>query len=147
MELVTLIVGILIGMIIMLLIVWLVYATRSFVFVSCPSGVPPCTAADYYNNPGNALANGAKVDDILFINSDNEMFYKRVPKNNNCAPLSNATVHVRYPQYCSFNGVVGKALSYNSPDYQVGGNTVRTTGDCHISGGHGVPILRWDATS
>lgn len=149
------VIGLLIGMIVMLLLIWIAYYTRSFLFTSCPTTTPACAGADYYNNPGDAIANGAQVDDILYINSDNQMYYKRVPRVSGCTPESNQVVYIQYPQYCSFTTdqgttEVGKALQFNSPLYAVSGvaNTVLTTGDCDPAPGtgvaSGVPLLEWD---
>jgi hypothetical protein len=148
------VIGLLIGMIVMLLLVWIAYYTRSFLFTNCPTTTPACAGADYYNNPGDAIANGAEVDDILFINQD-QLFYKRVPRVSGCVPESNQVVYIQYPQYCSFTTEqgtteTGKALQFNSPLYQVSGvaNTVLTTGDCDPAPGtgvvSGVPLLEWD---
>lgn len=149
------VIGLLIGMIIMILLVWIAYYTRTFLFTSCPTSTPACAGADYYNNPGDALANGANINDILFLNDQNVMLYKRVPRVSGCTPESNQVVEIQYPQYCSFTTAegtteTGKALQYNSPMYAVSGvkNPIITSGNCVPAPGtgavSGVPLLRWD---
>lgn len=149
------IIGVLIGMIILLLLVWIAYYTRIFLFTNCATSTPACAGADYYNDPGDALANGANINDILFLNDENEMLYKRIPRVRNCVPESNQIVQIQFPQYCSFTTAdntteVGKSLQFNSPIYIISGvpNPVVTTGNCEPAPGtgavSGVPILRWD---
>lgn len=148
------IIGLLLGMILMLLLVWIAYYSRSFLFTYCPTQMTVCTAADYYNNPGDALANGANIDDILFLNDKNELFYQRVPNNANCIPSSNQTVEILYPQYCEFSGdgitgVTGKAIQFNSATYNVSEYpTVDTVQSCiPVAGSYvdmGVPLIKWD---
>jgi len=148
------IIGLLLGMIIMLILVWIAYYTRIFLFTYCPTQMKICSANDYFNNPGDALANGANINDILFLNDKNQMFYKRVPKSSDCVPSSNQTVHVIFPQYCSFSGegisgATGKAIQYNSPIYDVENEpNAKTLHDCvpvpDIYVNEGIPLLKWD---
>src|SRR3990172_7730012 len=109
--------------VILLIIVWLTYSTRTFVFSACPTDIPICRGANYYNDPGEAIANGSNVNDILFIDSNNEMFYKRVRRTNNCIPGFNQTIPIMFPQYCSFTDVFGatstwKETYFNSNIYR-----------------------------
>lgn len=149
------IIGLLVGMIIMLLFVWIAYYTRTFLFTYCPTTIPACSGADYYNDPGDALANGANINDILFLNDEDKMYYKRVPRVSGCSPESNQIVYIQYPQYCSFTTEegtteIGRAIQYNSPIYQISGikNTILTTEDCEPAPGtsaiNGIPLLQWD---
>lgn len=151
-------IGLIIGVIIMIIIVWIAYASRTFVFTYCASNAPICTGNDYYNDPGQALANGAQLSDILFLNDQNEMFYKRVPATSSCVPGPGQTVEILYPQYCLFQieGVPteGRAPTLHNPVYVISGSTVTidtsTTGSCIPNSGQaatsGVPELKWDAT-
>lgn len=156
---VSFVLGFLTGAIVMLILIWLAYFTRSFLFTYCPTQAPPCSGGDYYNDPGDALASNPQITaaDILFLNDDNQLFYKRVVKNTGCIPESNQLVHITYPQYCSFSGTGGvsgtwRETAFNSniyvPDGFVGPNVV-TNGDCDPAPGSlvdvGVPLLRWDA--
>jgi hypothetical protein len=142
----------------MLLLVWIAYFTRLFLFTYCPTQARACGGADYYNDPGDALANNPQLtpSDILFLNDQNEMFYKRVPKSTNCIPESNQIVYIKYPQYCSFSTTGGTAgiwieTAFNSNIYKPNGfpgPTITTTGNCDPSPGSsvtsGVPLLQWD---
>jgi hypothetical protein len=151
-------IGLLLGMIIMLLLVWIAYYTRSFIFSYCPTQARPCGGADYYNDPGDALANNPQITvaDILFLNDENIMYYNRVPKNTDCTPESNQIVQMIYPQYCSFATSAGKTGTwretvFNSNIYKPDGftgPTIVTDGNCTPAPGSpvatGVPLLQWD---
>jgi hypothetical protein len=152
------IIGLILGMIIMLILVWIAYFTRSFLFTYCPTQARPCAGADYYNDPGDALANNPQitVSEILFLNDQDEMFYRRVPKTSDCTPEGNQIVHMVYPQYCSFTGTGGstgtwRETAFNSNIYQpdgFSGATIVSAGNCTPSPGaplsSGVPLLEWD---
>lgn len=157
-EPVSFVIGIIIGIVIILIFVWIFYISRSFIFTYCAGNAPICTGNDFFNNPGNAIANGANIDDILFLNDKNEMFYKRVPATSTCVPSTGQTVEILYPQYCQFtvNGapVEGKAQNFNNPVYDLpGGATVDTSmsGSCIPNqiippiATAGVPLLKWDS--
>lgn len=151
-------IGFLTGLIIMLLLIWLAYYTRSFAFTYCPKQARPCGGGDFYNDPGDALANNPQITiaDILFLNDEHKMYYKRVPRNTDCIPESNQLVYMKFPQYCSFSSTGGttgiwKETAFNSNMYRpVGfsGPTLITDGDCIPTDGepvtNGVPLLRWD---
>src|SRR5437763_876523 len=102
-------IGLLLGMIILLTLVWIAYFTRSFLFTYCATQARACGGADYYNDPGDALAHDSSLtaSDILFLNESDELFYKRVPRNTDCVPESNQTVYIKFPQYCSFTDSTG----------------------------------------
>lgn len=152
-------IGGLVFSIIILLVIWITYYTRTFIFQYCATQPPYCTGIDYYNNPGNAIANGADVDDILFINNQNEMFYKRVPRTDDCIPQSNQVIPIQYPQYCEFETAFGmtgtwKQTFFTSNVYRPADGslnpTVTTTGNCIPAPGsfvvNGKPLLQWDPT-
>lgn len=157
-EFVSFVIGLLLGGIITLLLIWIAYFTRSFLFTYCATNAdPPCAGADYYNNPGDALANGANINDILFLNDQNQLFYERVARVGSCTPQANQIVNVLYPQYCSFSttgGITGiwKETAFNSNIYKpangIPGPTITTTGNCIPTAGSpvdiGLPILKWD---
>jgi len=155
-DFISFIIGLLLGMIIMLVLVWIAYYNRTFVFTYCPTQARACSGLDYYNNPGKALSDGANIDDILFINDNNEMFYRRVPRTTTCIPTLNQVVPIRYPQYCSFKSNIGitntyKQTVYGSNMYYLSNGDisppVSTNGNCSpISNFYtsGVPLLKWD---
>ena len=146
-------VGFVMGMIITILLFWLLYDTRSFVFANCPVNQKQCSSADYYNDPGDAIANGYSASDILTI-VDGVMYYTRVPKNDDCTPGPNQTVQITNPQYCLFtpttggNSVVGKSVSFNNYNYLLEGtsSSLTTNGNCIPQGSSytGEPILEWN---
>ena len=157
-DFISFVIGVLIGAIITLILIWAAYFTRSFLFTYCATESSLCAGADYFNNPGDALANGANINDILFLNDQNELFYDRVPRTGDCTPESNQIVNILYPQYCSFSttgGVSGtwKETSFNSNIYKpangIPGPTITTTGNCIPTSGSsvetGIPLIRWDA--
>lgn len=158
-DFVSFVIGLILGMIIMLLIVWITYFTRSFLFTYCPVGTRFCTSEDYYNDPGDALVRnpGLSTSQILFINGEKEMFYNRVPKGASCIPQNNQAIYIKYPQYCSFSNNQGefdtawKQSGYNSNIYrsdEFPGMYIETEGNCTPSPGSsmefGIPLLRWD---
>jgi hypothetical protein len=131
--------------------VWAAYNNRVFLFTYCPTTVPDCLGPDYFNDPGDALAQGANLDKILFLNDKNQMFYERVPRTTSCIPDGDQTIRILYPQYCSFvidhKTVTGKALEFDSPSYLTTNNVVvLTDGDCQplSIATSGIPQLRWD---
>jgi len=155
-EFISFTIGLLLGMIILLILVWIAFYTRTFLFTYCPTQARACSGPDYYNNPGEALSNGANINDILFLNDQNEMYYKRVPKTTNCVPVSNQAVHIFFPQYCEFSDDKGLSNTYKSnsfgsniykPASGLPGPTITTSGNCDPNPGiytDGVPLLKWD---
>ena len=115
------VIGIFIGLSIMLILTWIGYSTRTFIYADVPLSYPECRFVNYFNNPGNAIANGANADEILSVNSSNEMRYQRVPKDV-CVPGSNQDVRIINPQYCLFvqddgTSIEAKNTFYDSPYY------------------------------
>lgn len=150
----SLVIGILIGAIIMTIIFWIAYATRTFVYAYCPTRTPTCTLTDYHNNPGDALANGADLRDILSLNQSNQLIYNRVAANRSCTPGRNQEVPVIYPQFCSFTidgrQVVGKVVQLGSSTYYINNESqiIATEGHCipqyDSIADDGIPLIRWD---
>lgn len=157
-DFVSFIIGGLVFSIIVLTLIWAAYFTRSFLFTYCPTQSRSCGGADFFNDVGDALANNPQITvaDILFLNDQDQMFYKRVPQTTACVPESNQLVYMKFPQYCSFSttgGTAGiwKETAFNSNIYKPDGfvgPTVMTDGDCHPTPGSsvtsGIPIIRWD---
>lgn len=157
------VIGIFIGMSILLIISWICYSTRTFIYVDIPLTYPQCRFSNYFNNPGNAIANGSKVEDILTIDDNDQMKYQRVPKDV-CVPGSNQDIKIFNPQYCLFNysdnGIIktleGKNTFYESPHYisyltdgtevnitsMPNCKPVSNTGGLILTGG--TPELKWD---
>lgn len=150
--------GILLGMILMYILIWILYSTRTFIFSYCASGTRPCAGADYYNDPGKALAEDSQLDpsQILFLNDEGELYYKRVPFSSDCVPESNQLMYIRNPQYCLFetsSGATGvwKQIQFGSNTYQAVGGTAMAKSDanCQPNPGQtvtsGSTLLRWNA--
>lgn len=121
------VVGIFIGFVILFLLLWLAYVTRSFIFAGTPVFYPECRSSNYFNDPSGAIGDGYSVSDILSIVDEDDvdkMYYQRVPKDL-CVPGPNQTVHIRHPQYCEFTAVqgdqsftfTGKNTFFESPFY------------------------------
>lgn len=150
-------IGLLLGMIIMLIFIWIAYNTRSFVFTYCATGTRGCVGAQYYNDPGVALAHNPQLtaSDILFIRDD-ELWYTRVPRVTNCIPESNQTIQIVQPQYCAFSGTGATNVTYRQiapgsniyNPYGTVGPTITTTANCDPSDGQtltsGIPLIKWD---
>ncbi len=153
-------VGLILGMIIMLVIVWILFATRTFIFEICPTSTPICHFADYINYPGLALYDGANLNDILFLKNEG-LYYKRVPRSSDCVPDPvTQTIKIPYPQYCQFttaDGSVteGKQIRPGAPVYNGDLNgvsySVMTDTNCKVSRStpadivaSGTPELKWD---
>jgi hypothetical protein len=155
-------IGLLAGFIIIVVLVWIAYGTRILFFSRCAGHDPYCAGADYFNDPGQAIAGGANQDDILFLNDNGQMFYKRVPQHTGCHPDIGQIVPIVHPQYCNFtDGVArytGRSSSFNSPHYTINTNggkvVVETDANCApidtdpstLTITSGSPILKWDAT-
>lgn len=166
-DLSSFVVGLMVGLILMILIVWALYSSRTFVFTVCPRQRNVCTFADYINSPGVALAGGYQVDDILFLDANRQLWYKRVPRNSGCTPISyNQNVRVLHPQYCLFTTADG-STNYEarntreaSPVYTFTDSdgqevTVMTSKNCQVVATNppdylqeeGIPLVKWDAST
>lgn len=100
-ELLSIMLGLVAGMLIMLLLVWAAYASRTVVFSRCAVPAKPCTSADYINDPAEAIALGHTSN--LFV-GDGKLYYKRAlsGRREPCHPDLDQTVHIHYPRVCSF---------------------------------------------
>lgn len=159
-DLVSAIIGLLLGMIIMLLLVWIAYYTRTFVFTYCPITSRPCGSADYYNNPQDALEDkiGLTAGNILWV-QDGKLFYNKVVKNTDCTPGKDKLTHILYPQYCEFTTTDGTIVRYKDSHFKANlyhpevydtGPIVTTSGNCDPIPGifvSGTPLPIWDGTT
>jgi len=147
-------IGLLIGMAILALLVWLAYSQRWLFFDQCIVSHPHCTNSDYYETPSDALRyTPVKTSDILHVRNG-VLYYKRVPKQHNCTPGSDQSVPIEFPQVCDFTGTDGtdfeatigminmdfNQATYTSPGHMVlsGPNCVPVTGAVS-----GVPVAKW----
>lgn len=159
-DIVSFVIAFLLGMIITILLVWISYFTRSFIFTYCSSGPRMCSSVDYHNDPGDAIINSkVKIEDTLFLSEQDEMFYKRVPNTNECVTQHTQTVFMKYPQYCNFSDDqvtnTYRQTAFNSNIYEPIDNysndleLVTTEGSCvpipNSRHTKGKPILKWDA--
>lgn len=123
-DAVSLIVGMVIGAIIVIIIFWATYHTRTLIYTTCPADTPVCLYQDYWNDPGNALSQNTNLSpsDILYLDSGT-MKYKRVAKTSTCVPSATTqTVTIENPEYCSFTTsssatFTGKNERFESPFY------------------------------
>lgn len=153
-------IGFLLGLLLMLILVWIAWFTRTAAFVNCPSTVRACVGDDYYNDPGEAIANtGVSASQILYV-ENGRLYYKRVPRNGTCAPEGNQIVRIAYPKFCSFsgtgfNGVTGTDRYFNANMYTLAGiptpSPITTMENCDPDPGQiateGTPIAAWTPIS
>jgi hypothetical protein len=150
------IIGFLFGLLAMTILVWIAYTVKTLAFAYCPSQQKACFSSDYFNDPGDALADGANLDDILFL-TDGTMKYRRVKRTPDCTPQSDQVVTIANPQICLFTITgqdrLGKSIGFNNPRYLVNTGTITevldTTSNCQpvdptISGR---PVLAWEPSS
>jgi hypothetical protein len=95
-------VGLLIGFALAFLIAWAMVNNNYWLWAQCYTNTLTCGPADYYSNPGQALANGATLDEILAVRPDPDgyLLYNRYPRVSTCVPGPSQTVVIPYPQYC-----------------------------------------------
>lgn len=162
----SMVIGLLLGLIIAIIIFWILTWSRVFLYSTCPNGLVSCIGTDYFQNPGDAIAEGANVNDILFV-QNGVLYYKRVPSNTNCVPNSTTqTVPVPFPEYCSFNvtsgaypgAYTGKNNQFNSPKYAfslpdsstvtvLAGNNCAPLNSSPNVVTSGTPLAQWDSST
>lgn len=162
-DVMSFIIGLFFGLMLMIVICWSAFTTRTFIFTGCTKDELQCRRVDYYNNPGQAIKEeGVSDQDILAV-VDGKLIYRRVPKVN-CRPSSNQDVQIYYPQQCQFTidhdsgkkeNFIGVNGFFESPYYTgMVGDTkidVMTTNNCNPlrSSSHNVisgkPIAKWEA--
>lgn len=160
--------GIFIGMVILFILLWISYMTRTFIFSGTPTFYPECRSVNYFNDPKGAIDDGHPAEEILSIVRENnldKMFYQRIPKEL-CVPGPNQTVHIRHPQFCQFTAVQGdkeftfqaRNIYFEAPfyisevlsdgkriDIFTGQNCVpQTNTHPEILVTDGVPVLKWE---
>lgn len=103
--------GLVVGMIILLLITWLTYSSRTFVFSYCPRTLPTCKRNQYINDPAEAAAHGEDMGELLTVRNG-VLYFKRPTNTNDCIPLArNEVVAISHPQYCEFT--LDNGMMYN----------------------------------
>jgi hypothetical protein len=163
--------GLIVGILIILIILLFLYLFRVLFFSQVPTSYSTCTTEDYYNDPGQALANtGLHASDILYV-QNGTLFYKRVPITRTCTPGADQTVSIPFPQYCLFernttipigttieDGDINDQLGIGrtngvaphntqaSYDVQTWMDQVSAASNCEpVSGAeYGRPLARWD---
>jgi len=117
------IIGFLVGMIMMLIIIWISYYTRTFLFTYCATQAPACGFNDYFIDPGNALAyaeltgltntiNPSTILEIRTNGDDEKMYYDVVSKDHSNCVANQYERYIPYPQYCEFFNSDGSLGSY-----------------------------------
>jgi hypothetical protein len=152
-------IGLFSGMLLLVLIIWILFETRTFIFSVCAKKNKGCTSKDYFNDPGEALANHQDINSekILFEGKNGHLYYNRVARDAQaCFPEADRVVEIAYPQYCEFFDKKKKSLglwkqtSYNSNIYFSKGyaEKVTTEGACQPKESSlaysGKISLRWD---
>lgn len=143
-ELLSILLGLVTGMLIMLLLVWAAYASRTVVFSRCALEVKPCTSAEYINDPGEAIARGHTSN--LFV-GDGKLYYKRALSGSGqqCHPDVDQTVHIHYPRVCNF-GTRRGVLQGQGRYLTETGQTVDALPNCvSLTTGvpNGTPVAEW----
>ena len=152
----TFLTGLFLGMLAMLIIGWVAFQTRTFVFAYCPAQLPTCGLRDFFNDPGQYLASGGSLRDLLFL-ENGTLRFRRPTTNSQCVP-ENTTVTIDNPQFCNFfrpdgTSVEAKSVAFNAPDYIYtldGANLLHaeTLKDCVPAPGtpfiSGNPLLKWE---
>lgn len=125
--------GFLVGIILLLILLLILYWSNAFVFSNCANG-KPCLAADYYNDPEEAIAAGYEAKDILFLGPQGtRLFYRRVPRVSGCTPGINQVIRVRYPPVCEFTsaGITKVGKKIRDGVYQLDdGTTIKAEQNC-----------------
>lgn len=118
----SMVIGVLVGLIIGFLIMWIFYSTRTLVFAYVPRNSITCRSNQYFNNPANAIREGGMKDSqILYVDDKGHLIYHRVPSDV-CRPGPSQDVVLPYSQYCVFadeNGNKYEAVNdrFGSPRY------------------------------
>lgn len=101
--------GLITGIILIIILMLILKSTNSVPFNNCYGTPAICRSSQYFNNPTNALRNGSTLSEILTINNNNQMQYKRPPREP-CSPGENQEVTIVNPQYCTFTNSDGSVL-------------------------------------
>jgi hypothetical protein len=141
----------LLGLIVMFVLLYLLFYTKTFIYTYCANTQRLCYKNDYLNDPTQALEQGYSLDSILYIQND-KMFYHR-PHVTNCSP-DGSIIQIQNPQQCLFsssNGnVAGHSLQFNSTSYLLSnGITLTDVNGCipkdNTTYTDGIPILAWSS--
>lgn len=127
--------GIVLGMLLMFLLAWASYSTRTIVFTNCPREKPYCMDDDYINDPREATDKG--YSNTLFVAND-KLYFER-PKRGNCVHHLDRPMHIRHPQYCLVNNEEYRHMEGDSYIH-ANGTVVYLGENC----GNGLPLPKWD---
>lgn len=139
-DLISIFLGIMIGMLIMLIIVWGFYNSRTLFFTHCPVEIRYCQSEDYINAPT------VREKENLHI-TNGKLYYRRVLNglHGPCIPDIDQTVEITHPPVClfqegttRFTGRMVSAGKYQGEN----GATVLTYSNCQPQdpGMTGVPL-------
>lgn len=154
-SIVSIVIGILIGMFIVFVLLLIAYSQRLWLFTYCAnSNIGGCTGINYINDPADAIAVGNNPANILFVDPNNQLLYKRpLQEGTECVPYPDQTIVINYPQVCNFtiNNVSQQGLNVGNqtPVYTVVGqpSPITTIGSCVPASGSiataGVPVAMW----
>lgn len=135
--------GLVLGMIILLIIVWVSYSSRVVFFSNCSRSQPYCVDKDYLNDPGMAIAKGYSTKELFHVSPDNHLYYRR-PRVANCHHHLDQQVQITHPQYCEVSGREYRVLTPGGDSYIADNGEVVFLGkNC----GYGTPLTKWDASS
>lgn len=135
-DTVSMLIGVFIGMFLAFIITSISYYNRFFIFTACPGQEVRCRSDDYYTDPGDAIANGANSDDILFLDASGDMLYKQVPKTQ-CSPGPSQDTFIKDPQYCIFTDDNGDSFEAKNQSF---GSTYYTSTSKKTILGHDIDV-------
>lgn len=94
-------IGLVVGILLVILLLWLAFITRTLVFRFTPQAFPTCGATDYLNDPQEAVRLGGLEEDHLFV-SEGILLYRRKQANTRCVPGADQVISIPQPPICSF---------------------------------------------
>ncbi len=138
-------IGLVIGVVITVIIVWAAYATRSSIFFYCPRRINGCLANDYISDVDEALSLGYKIDDILFI-EDGKLYFRRPLRSSLCIP-QNPNIVIEYPKYCVVESGCGDTVYTNNGEgeeyHNSSGDKVILGANCSSTRYSSYPLVKW----
>lgn len=142
-------IGAVVASIIIILVLWICYYWRLFIFTYCAQGPSYCIGADYILSPDEAKRLGY-LDEEIFEIRGNELYYTPPRRTRNCQVYRDYS-RVVEPRYLSVRYQNGKTAqltlttngqySNDGGNYLVIRNGVIVTSDCKVASY--TPLAKW----